>query len=64
MAGEARLQIPCAMASPFAVAKDFCIREQQAAVAKELISASGNQLLQLNMGEGKPLGQIHQPAFA
>ncbi|CAK9043094.1 unnamed protein product [Durusdinium trenchii] len=32
---------------------DFCIREQQAAVAKELISASGNQLLQLNMGEGK-----------
>ena len=37
------------------IAEDFCIREQQAAVATELIKASGNQLLQLNMGEGKPL---------
>lgn len=37
--------------------EDFVIREQQAAVAIELIKASGNQLLQLNMGEGKPLVQ-------
>ena len=37
------------------MAEDFVIRGQQAAVAMELIEASGNQLLQLNMGEGKPL---------
>ncbi|CAJ1346814.1 unnamed protein product [Effrenium voratum] len=35
---------------------DFCIREQQAETANALMCAQENQLLQLNMGEGKPLG--------
>ena len=42
------------------VDNDFCIREQQAMVAKEMIYADENQLLQLNMGEGKQPGHLKQ----